>query len=63
MITQQLKKNVAKAENFRMRYPIIPDRLIWVSNVHTFDYNYRYNAISIGLIFDWNKVSCSQASF
>ena len=53
------------------------DRLIWLSNVHTFDFllnplfgyfycikvtfdnNYRYNAISIGLISDWIKVSCS----
>ena len=58
-----------------------PDR-IWVSNVHTFDFNlnpsfwisldyikvtfdnnYRYNGISIGLISDWIIVRWSQASF
>ena len=26
----------------------------------TFDYKYRYDAITIGLISDWTKVSCSQ---
>ena len=29
----------------------------------TFDNNYRYNAMSIGLISDWIKVSCSQDGF
>ena len=29
----------------------------------TFDNNYRYNGISIELISDWIKVSCSQAGF
>ena len=32
-------------------------------NKDIFDYKYRYNAISIELISNWIKVSCSQASF
>ena len=32
-------------------------------NKETFDYKYRNDAISIGLISDWTIVSCLQAGF
>ena len=37
--------------------------LEWANVKVTFDNNYRYDAILIGLISDWTTVSCSQAGF
>ena len=67
------------AENFVMRYPSSRSLSLCIQWTHlifflilffgypyckkvTFD-NYIYDAISIGLISDWTKVSCSQAGF
>ena len=32
-------------------------------NKNKFDYKFKYDAITIGLISDWTKVSCSQTDF
>ena len=55
--------STVETSNFVLNPLLLDIILSNTCNKDTFDYRYRYNAISIELISDWTNVSCSQADF